>query len=75
MDDIDRLDAEYKQSKEALSFEKKRLILKLKQDKKKILEIKGNYKHKKRFFFAHTFEVLGMKLKLWYYKMMKRIFK
>ena len=75
MDDLDQLDAEYKQSKEILSFEKKRLILKLKQDKKKILEIKGNYKHKRRFFLARKLELFRMKLKMWWYRMLKKIFK
>lgn len=75
MDDLDQLEAEYKQSKEVLSFEKKRLILKLKQDKKKILEIKGNYKHKRRFFLTRKFELFRMKLKMWWYRMLNRIFK
>lgn len=75
MDDLDKLESEYKQSKEILSFEKKRLILKLKQDKKNILQIKGNYKHKRRFFFARKFELFQMKLKMWWYKLMQKISK
>jgi hypothetical protein len=75
MDDLDQLEAEYKQSKEVLSFEKKRLILKLKQDKKEILKIKGNYKHKRRFFLTRKFELFRMKLKMWWYRMLNRIFK
>jgi hypothetical protein len=75
MDELDKLDAEYLQSKEVLFFEKKRLILKLKQDKKKILKVKGNYKYKKRFFLARKLELFRMKFKMWWYRMLKSIFK
>lgn len=75
MDELDKLDAEYKQSQEILSFEKKRLLLKLKQDKKKILEVKGNYKIKRRFFLSRKFELFQMKFKMWWYRMLKRIFR
>jgi hypothetical protein len=75
MDELDTLDAEYKQSQEILSFEKRKLLLKLKQDKKKILEVKGNYKVKRRFFFARKFELFRMKLKMWWYRILKKIFK
>ena len=74
MDELDTLDAEYKQSQDILSFEKRKLLLKLKQDKKKILEVKGNYKVKRRFLFARKFELFRMKLKMWWYRMLKRIF-
>lgn len=74
MDESEKLDAEVKQSKEILSFEKKKLILKLKQDKKKILEIKGDYKIKRRFFLSRKFELFQMKFKMWWYRMLKKIF-
>lgn len=75
MDSIDNLEADYKQSKEILHFEKKKLILKLKQDKKKILEVKGNYKYKKRFFLIRKLEVFRMKFKMWWYRILQKIFK
>lgn len=65
----DNFEEEYEKSLENIAWDKKRIASQLKKDKKKILEVKGNYKYKKRFFLIRKFEILWRNLKHFFYRM------
>ena len=63
--DLNDYDQDKNQAKKEIDFDKKRISLMLKKDRKSIKEIKGNYILKRRLFIFRWIEIA--KRKFYYY--------
>lgn len=72
--DFKDYDQDKLQAKKEIDFDKKRLASKLKKNREKIKEIKGNYTFKRRLFIFRWYDILKRKFYFYWNYLLYKIF-